>query len=280
MRHGRGRNRGSARGKTVPVLAAMAATALVFDGTRVTSVGVPQARTALGHAPLVWFDADARTPEIDDLLSFLQLHPLTIEDVFETRSTPKVEDFGRYLYIRAHGVTVPRRRRGEPQSRRAGHRRRSRLGVHPPSAGDGRGHGGAGGSPALGARRRSGARRAPAAGPADGSGAARDGRRRRRARQAGESFARPRSPAYGRAPGAARCAAPCTASAGPPCTSARCCCASPAASSRPSPPSSCRSSGTSTITRCGWPTWWTTRATSSPASSRPTSPWSPTASTR
>jgi len=85
----------------------MATTALVFDGTRVSAVEVPQARSALGHAPLVWIDADARTPEIDELLFFLQLHPLTIEDVFETRSTPKVEDFGRYLYIRAHGVTVP-----------------------------------------------------------------------------------------------------------------------------------------------------------------------------
>jgi magnesium transporter len=63
---------------------------------------------ASGHAPLVWFDADAHAPEVDDLLFFLQLHPLTIEDIFDTRSTPKVEDFGRYLYILAHGVTVPR----------------------------------------------------------------------------------------------------------------------------------------------------------------------------
>jgi magnesium transporter len=86
----------------------MAGTALVFDGTRISSVDPAEARKSLGHAPLVWFDTDARTKEIDDLLSFLQLHPLTIEDVFETRSTPKVEDFGRYLYVRAHGVTVPR----------------------------------------------------------------------------------------------------------------------------------------------------------------------------
>jgi magnesium transporter len=86
----------------------MAATALVSDGTRFSSADLTEARKSIGQAPLVWIDADARAPEIDDLLVSLQLHPLTVEDVFETRSTPKVEDFGRYLYIRAHGVTVPR----------------------------------------------------------------------------------------------------------------------------------------------------------------------------
>ena len=86
----------------------MAITALVFDGSRYSSLDVSQARGSIGRTPLVWIDADARAPEIDELLAALQLHPLTVEDVFETRSTPKVEDFGRYLYVRAHGVTVPR----------------------------------------------------------------------------------------------------------------------------------------------------------------------------
>jgi magnesium transporter len=99
--------RRSTRGGTVSLWFAMATTALVFDGTRVSPVDLSQARKILGQAPLVWIDADSRAPEVDDLLSALELHPLTVEDVFETRSTPKVEDFGRYLYIRAHGVTVP-----------------------------------------------------------------------------------------------------------------------------------------------------------------------------
>ena len=82
-------------------------TALVFDGTRVSEADLPQARAAIGQKPLVWIDAGARTKEIDDLLAALELHPLTVEDVFETRAAPKIEDFGRYLYIRAHGVAVP-----------------------------------------------------------------------------------------------------------------------------------------------------------------------------
>jgi magnesium transporter len=81
--------------------------ALVIDGGRVAEAELPQAREAVGRAQLVWIDAEGRTPEVDALLSSLRLHPLTVEDVFETGTTPKVEDFGAYLYIRAHGVTVP-----------------------------------------------------------------------------------------------------------------------------------------------------------------------------
>ena len=82
-------------------------TALVFDGTRVSEVDLPRARAAIGHDPLVWIDAGARSAEIDALLAALELHPLTIEDIYETKVTPKIEDFGRYLYIRAHSVSVP-----------------------------------------------------------------------------------------------------------------------------------------------------------------------------
>jgi magnesium transporter len=85
----------------------MPATALVFDGTAATPADLSAARAAIGRAPLVWIDAEGRSPDVEELLRGLQLHPLTIEDIFETGTTPKVEDFGHYLYIRAHGVAVP-----------------------------------------------------------------------------------------------------------------------------------------------------------------------------
>src|SRR3954471_20047470 len=66
-----------------------------------------EATAALGQGGVVWVDADERTPELDGLLARLQLHPLTIEDVFETRNVPKVEDFGAYLFVLAHAVRVP-----------------------------------------------------------------------------------------------------------------------------------------------------------------------------
>jgi magnesium transporter len=86
---------------------APAVTALIVDGSRPITAGVAEARAALGKAPLVWIDTEGRSREVDELLAALQLHPLTIEDVFETGTIPKIEDFGRYLYIRAHGVGVP-----------------------------------------------------------------------------------------------------------------------------------------------------------------------------
>ncbi|MCA1829758.1 MAG: magnesium/cobalt transporter CorA [Myxococcales bacterium] len=85
----------------------MAITALLFEGGKPVSSGLSEARAALGRAALVWVDADERTPELDAFLAGLELHPLTIEDIFETRSTPKIEDFGRYLYVLAHAVRVP-----------------------------------------------------------------------------------------------------------------------------------------------------------------------------
>jgi magnesium transporter len=85
----------------------MPVTALVVESGKARIATLEEAVGALGRAPLVWVDADERTPEVEALLGTLQLHPLTVEDVFETRSVPKVEDFGTYLYILAHAVRVP-----------------------------------------------------------------------------------------------------------------------------------------------------------------------------
>jgi len=81
--------------------------ALIFGESRAQAAGLPEARAAIGKARLVWIDAEGRSPEVEDSLRALQIHPLTIEDIFEIGTTPKVEDFGHYLYIRAHGIAVP-----------------------------------------------------------------------------------------------------------------------------------------------------------------------------
>ncbi|HET9753125.1 MAG TPA: magnesium/cobalt transporter CorA [Myxococcales bacterium] len=85
----------------------MTLTALVFEKGHAEARGLPQAREAIGKAPLVWIDTDERTPEIDALLAGLSLHPLTVEDIFEARKLPKVEDYGSYLFVLAHAVHVP-----------------------------------------------------------------------------------------------------------------------------------------------------------------------------
>ena len=88
----------------------MATTALVFDGKAAAPADIPSARAAIGRAPLVWIDVEGRSPEAEELLRALEVHPLTIEDIFETGTIPKVEDFGKYLYVRAHGIRTPAQR--------------------------------------------------------------------------------------------------------------------------------------------------------------------------
>jgi len=88
----------------------MATTALVFDGKAAATVDLASARAAIGRVPLVWIDVEGRFPEAEELLRGLEVHPLTIEDIFETGTIPKVEDFGMYLYIRAHGIRSPKQR--------------------------------------------------------------------------------------------------------------------------------------------------------------------------
>ena len=88
----------------------MATTALVFEGKAAATVDLASARAAIGRVPLVWIDVEGRNPEAEELLRGLEVHPLTIEDIFETGTIPKVEDFGKYLYVRAHGIRSPAQR--------------------------------------------------------------------------------------------------------------------------------------------------------------------------
>jgi magnesium transporter len=64
------------------------------------------ARSALAEPDSVtWILADGHDDITDVILrEVLQLHPLTVEDIVGDLPHPKVEDFGRYLYIIAHGV--------------------------------------------------------------------------------------------------------------------------------------------------------------------------------
>ncbi len=63
------------------------------------------AREAIASKKTTWIDLDAQSPEIDAFLeSALGLHPLTIEDIWSDRQSPKVDDFGAYLYVCAHTI--------------------------------------------------------------------------------------------------------------------------------------------------------------------------------
>jgi magnesium transporter len=56
-------------------------------------------------ATTLWLDTDERSDELERFLrETLRLHPLVIDDLYGDSETPKVEDWGEYLYIVMHGV--------------------------------------------------------------------------------------------------------------------------------------------------------------------------------
>lgn len=69
----------------------------------VTDLG--RIRAAVEAKTPIWVELERKDADSDALLSeVLHLHSLTIEDVWATRSTPKLEDYENYLYVRVHGV--------------------------------------------------------------------------------------------------------------------------------------------------------------------------------
>ncbi|MBL8684525.1 MAG: magnesium/cobalt transporter CorA [Myxococcales bacterium] len=85
----------------------MGATAHVLDASGYREYGDLSQLAQLLNTPgtTVWIDTEGRNPEVDECLrELLKLHPLVVEDLFGDSNTPKVEDWGDYLYIVMHGV--------------------------------------------------------------------------------------------------------------------------------------------------------------------------------
>src|SRR3954470_18279877 len=62
-------------------------------------------KRAIADKTPIWIELEKQTPETDDLLAnVLHLHPLTIEDIWNDRTFPKLDDFESYLYVLIHGV--------------------------------------------------------------------------------------------------------------------------------------------------------------------------------
>ncbi len=59
----------------------------------------------LSSGAKIWIDAAGEDAAIVELLTkTLELHPLVVEDILKDRPSPKIEDYGRYLYIVEHGL--------------------------------------------------------------------------------------------------------------------------------------------------------------------------------
>lgn len=74
------------------------------DGAVRETRSVDDVRAARAAHQLQWIDLEAKTAETDALLAELGLHPLTIDDIWSRRVSPRVEEFTDYLYVRVHSV--------------------------------------------------------------------------------------------------------------------------------------------------------------------------------
>jgi magnesium transporter len=53
------------------------------------------------HIPVTWLNVDGshKIAVLEEIGSLLDIHPLILEDILDTSQRPKMEDFGRYLFI-------------------------------------------------------------------------------------------------------------------------------------------------------------------------------------
>jgi magnesium transporter len=85
---------------------------LETDGKSITATTDPVAmRAAIAEKKRIWIELERQSPEADAMLAHLELHPLTIEDIYASGSQPKIDDFPNYLYVVVHGIGSARRKK-------------------------------------------------------------------------------------------------------------------------------------------------------------------------
>jgi magnesium transporter len=89
--------------------------AFILDGDKVRETSeLADARKAASDKKPMWIDLGDQTSEVVAFLTeALGLHPLTLEDIWTDRPSPKVDEFPEYVYVCAHCV---RRDKGEIQT--------------------------------------------------------------------------------------------------------------------------------------------------------------------
>src|SRR3954466_16428526 len=67
-------------------------------------------RAAIASGANVWIQLEKQCATEDALLTeVLDIHPLTVEDIWMDRTSPKLEDYRKYLYILVHAVRGTKR---------------------------------------------------------------------------------------------------------------------------------------------------------------------------
>jgi magnesium transporter len=82
----------------------MQARILVGDTVRTTS-DLDEVRAAIAGKQTIWVELERQDAAAEAVLATLEIHPLTIEDIWQTRTFPKLDDFDNYVYAIIHGVS-------------------------------------------------------------------------------------------------------------------------------------------------------------------------------
>jgi magnesium transporter len=85
--------------------------ARILEGDKLKVTQDPkEIHEALEAKKPIWVELQKKDHACDVLLAQqLELHPLTIEDIWANRSQPKLEDYDNYLYIIVHGIKASKR---------------------------------------------------------------------------------------------------------------------------------------------------------------------------
>jgi magnesium transporter len=85
--------------------------ARVFKDNRIEKVtDLPGIRAALDAKLPIWIELENQCDEADVLmLETFDIHALTIEDIWQKRNAPKLEDYRKYLYVIIHCVKSTKR---------------------------------------------------------------------------------------------------------------------------------------------------------------------------
>ena len=86
---------------------------ILEDGKIVATTDPVAMRAALADKKRIWIELERQSPEADAMLQHLELHPLTIEDIYSSGAQPKIDDFPNYLYVVVHGIGSAKRKKLE-----------------------------------------------------------------------------------------------------------------------------------------------------------------------
>ncbi|HEY5926133.1 MAG TPA: magnesium/cobalt transporter CorA [Kofleriaceae bacterium] len=85
--------------------------ARIFENDEIKTVTeVAAIRAAIEAKVPIWIELEKECDEGTQLmLEVFDIHPLTVEDIWQKRNHPKLEDYRKYLYVVVHGVRAIKR---------------------------------------------------------------------------------------------------------------------------------------------------------------------------